>query len=77
MDSKQNLTQDNSVRYREYVATGIATRQRTKKENVFTKIFGVATIFISGKLWKTMKIRQVCGKTKFLGSRVGYAEGMC
>jgi len=49
------------------------TGRRTKKEKGFKGRFGVATIVIFGKLWKTMKIRQVCGKTKFLGSGVGYA----
>jgi len=37
------------------VATGIATRQRTKKENVLEKRFGVSIIVIFGKLWKTIK----------------------
>jgi len=36
-----------------------------QKENVFEKIFGVVTIVISGKQWKTIKVKQVCGKSNF------------
>jgi len=39
--------------------------RRTKKENGFEKRFGVATIVISGKLWKTIKIKQVYEKQDF------------
>jgi len=53
------------------VATGIATGRRTEKENGFKKDLGVATIVIFGKLWKTIKIRQVCEKPYFgFGSRL-------
>jgi len=48
-----------------FVTTGIATGRQTKKENEFRKRFGVATIVISGKLWKTIKINQVCEKPDF------------
>jgi len=42
-----------------------------KKENEFEKRFGVATIVISGKLQKTIKIKQVCKKPDFRsGSRL-------
>jgi len=49
------------------VATEITTGRLTKKKQILKKI-GVATIVIFGKLWKTIKIKQVCEKTYF-GSR--------
>ena len=36
-----------------------------KKENGFEKRFGSRHHSYSRKLWKTMKIRQVCEKTRF------------
>jgi len=59
------------------VATGIATGGRTKKENVFKKRFGVATIVISEKLWKTIKIKQACEKLDFwIRESVTHREGV-
>ena len=53
------------------VATRITTERRTEKKNGFKKRFGVATIVIFGKLWKTIKIKQVCEKPDFRsGSRL-------
>ena len=53
------------------VATGIATRRRTKKENRFEKKTWSRHHSYSGKLWKTIKIRQVCEKLDFgSGSRL-------
>ena len=53
------------------VTTVIATRRRTKKENGFKKRFGSRHHSYSGKLWKTIKIRQVCEKPYFgFGSRL-------
>jgi len=52
------------------------TERRTKKENEFEKRFGVTTIVISGKLWKTIKIK-VCEKPNFwVGSRLCVAKGV-
>jgi len=50
------------------VATGIATGRRTKKENGFEKEIWSRHHSYSGKLWKTIKIRQVCEKPD-IGSR--------
>jgi len=53
------------------VATGIATGRRIEKENGFGKRFGSRHHSYSGKLWKTIKIRQVCEKPYFgFGSRL-------
>jgi len=53
------------------VTTVIATRRRTKKENGFKKRFGSRHHSYSGKLWKTIKITQVCEKQDFRsGSRL-------
>jgi len=47
------------------VAIEIATGRRTKKENGFEKKIWSRHHSYSGKLWKTIKIRQVCEKTRF------------
>jgi len=47
------------------VATEIAMGKRTEKENEFEKRFGSRHHSYSGKLWKTIKIRQVCEKPDF------------
>jgi len=46
-----------------FIATGIATGRRTKKiENEFEKEIWSRHHSYYGKLWKTIKIRQVCEK---------------
>jgi len=49
----------------QFVATRIVMGKWTEKKNGFKKRFGVATIVIFGKLWKTIKIKQVCEKPDF------------
>jgi len=53
------------------VATGIATGRRTEKENGFKKEIWSRHHSYSGKLWKTIKVKQVCEKPDFgSGSRL-------
>jgi len=53
------------------VATEIATGRRTEKENGFEKGIWSHHHSYSGKLWKTIKIKQVCEKPDFgSGSRL-------
>ena len=53
------------------VATGIATERRTEKKKTGLKEIWSRHHSYSGKLWKTIKIKQVCKKPDFgSGSRL-------